>query len=211
MSLQFITYTGSAPVDRIGWAPDAPNRVLDLHGTNFVDVVDVLINGTPAPEFLEISPTRVLASVPEAHLGREIVSISVLTGRLQGARAAVIRFHMSSRSLASGSTRMVQTFLYFLLTTPGSDIYAPNDGAGLRRLLARADSDPAMRAIASQAVGIAEGQMVRSQATSTAPDNERLASARLLDLRYDRGTSTTGLRVALTSVAGQDVVAGLRV
>lgn len=211
MSLQFIEYLGASAVSRIGWMPEAPDRVVDVRGTGFVDVVEVLVNGVPSPQFLEMSPTHLLVTVPSGEVGKGITTLSVLTASADVTEAAVIRMRLSSRSEATGTTRLVQSFLYLLLTTPGTDIFQKDQGAGLRSILSYAKNDPSIRALASHAVSTAESQLVGIQALAPVPAQERLAAARLVDLRYDRATSTTSMRVALETVAGGAVSAGVRI
>lgn len=208
--LQYIEYLGAASVQRVGWATGTDNRLVDIRGTGFVNVVDVLINGVPSPEYVEMSPTHLLAVVPTAQLGKGVQTISVLTAGTGDAAAAVIRFRLTSRTQVGGSTAMAQRFLYVLLTTPGSDIFSPTVGAGLRRQVAQSVT-PSTRAIIARTVRDAESQMIQAQARDPVPENERLASARLTDLRYDRATSTTSIRVELLAVSGRRTATGIQV
>lgn len=209
-ALQFVEYLGAAAVQQVGWLSGSNDRGVDIRGAGFVDVVDVRINGVPCPDFLEMSPTHILASVPASQVGRGVTSVAVLTAGTGAASAAVIQFRLVSRAQATGVTALVQRFLYVLLTTPGSDIFSPEVGAGLQRLVAMS-MGPTTRALMARAIADAETQMIRAQAREPVPDNERLAAARLVDLRYDRASATTSLRVELTAVSGQRVSAGIQV
>lgn len=208
-ALQFVEYRGAANVQQVGWLSGTNDLGVDIRGNGFVDVVEVRINGVPCPDFLEMSPSHLLASVPASQIGLGVTSVAVFTAGTGAAAAAVIQFRLVSRAQAAGVTALVQRFLYVLLTTPGSDIFSPDVGAGLQRLLAMS-MGPTTRALVARAVSDAETQLIRAQAREPVPDNERLAAARLVDLRYDRNSATTSLRVELTAVSGQKVSAGFQ-
>ena len=211
MDFQIIAYQDTAPIRRVGISSSPGPRALDLAGSGFVDVAEVRINGVPSPEFLVLSDSRIIAQMPVGHEDRFIGTVVVLTARYGSSGAAVVRFRQAGgRQEASGLTRLVQTYLTVLLSSRGSDIFNPTAGGGLRDIISTSAQNRSIHALVSLALSRTTDQVISMQVASRAPLSEKLAAAQLLGVRYDRRTATAAVQVRISSAAGRDVDAGLR-
>jgi hypothetical protein len=211
MDLQIISYRDSAPISGVDYRPEAIGLTLDLTGRGFINVTDVLINGVPSPEFAVMSETRIFARIPTTQLERQISTVKVLVSSVGQTGASVISFEVrGGRSEAKGITYIIQTFLMILLSTPGSDIFNPEIGAGLLRLVGTSVQSSSFRAEVSQAVSRTLTQMLTVQAGANIPPEDKLASARLLEASYDPRAASVSVRIQVYSSAGQAADAGVR-
>jgi len=211
MDLQIISYRDIAPISRVDFVPGSIGLVLDITGRDFVNVTDVLINGVASPEFIVMSPTRITAQIPTSQLTRQIRTLKVLLTSVSQTGASVLSFEVrGGRSETSGITYIVQTFLMLLLSTPGSDIFNQNLGAGLLDLVRGAVQRGSFRAQVSQAISRALTQMLGLQAGSNLPAEDKLASATLLEASFDPRSASVSVRIQVYSSAGQTADAGVR-
>lgn len=211
MDLQIISYKDSAAISNVGVAPGSAGTVLSLQGRDFINVTDVLINGVPSPQYVVASPTQISAQIPESQMTQFIRSVTVLTSSVGRTGASVVSFRQSGgRGEAIGITYLVQTFLSVLLATPGSDIFNPELGGGLRSLVTGAVANSAFRAEVSQAITRTMTQILAMQAAEALPAEDKLSSAQLLEASYDRRSSTVSVRVQIFSTAGRTADAGIR-
>ena len=210
MDLQIISYRDSAPIVGLDFTPGSGVTALDITGRDFLDVVDVLVNGVQSPEYLVLSEQKIMARIPDSQIGRYISTVTVLTASVGQTGASVIYFRYNGgRGETSGITYLVQTFLTILLATPGSDMFNPDLGGGLRALVGQVAS-PSIRVEVSQAITRTTNQILALQASSGLPLEDRLASAELLEVSYDRRTSSVSIRVQIYSGAGRTADAGIR-
>jgi len=190
--------------------PGAPVPTLELTGREFGAAVEVRINGVASPEFVVLSPSRIYAQVPTSQISRQLQELAVLTSSTGKQPSAVVEFRASAgRFVAEGQVKLVQTFLKILLTSPGTDIYYPWLGGGLQRLIGTYSTEPTIRAAAERTVSQTEQQMTRIQATSSAPDTEKLATARIQSLTFSPSSASLTMAVRLVSLSGQASNAGL--
>jgi len=104
-----------------------------------------------------------------------------------------------------GIFKLMQLFLLTLLKTPGSDMFSPGTGGGLKRLIGRPVSESLIntrRGEISLAVSQTEDQMWEAQVNGAFPPDERLQSASLREATYDFGTLTWSITMRLVSDAG---------
>ena len=105
-------------------------RSLDVIGTDFSSVDEVLINDVASPSVLIVSKTRLLAQVPDLLKRVTLTSVTVISGALTTNAKSVLRFRLGpSTRKVTGVQRLMQIFLKILFTTPGTDIFAPVIGA----------------------------------------------------------------------------------
>ena len=207
---QVIVYRDSSPISSVGLLDQAPIPTLDVRGNGFSEATVVQVNSKASPEFIVLSPSRLLAQVPTSEIGKRLSSLVVLSATSQQTRNSSIEFTASAgRFVAEGRVKLVQTFLKILLTTPGTDIFYPWLGGGLQSIIGVASTETSVRARASRSIRETMTQMTRIQATSTAPKAEKLASARLQTLTYSQANAELALKVSLTSQEGRTAEAGL--
>jgi hypothetical protein len=187
---------------------------LDIKGKDFKGTSAVLINGHRSPTFVVISDVRLLADVPRAVLGESIKTLNVLKETVQGStKSSIISFEaITSAAVVPDSTFLVQKVLKYLFTTPGSDIFSPESGGGLLRLLGSTESSTgSLGSLARVYVSNAVDSLIRDQVSSSAPIGQKVQSVTVLEATYSRIHTSLDIRLAITSMTGQRVVAGLSV
>jgi hypothetical protein len=106
-----------------------------------------------------------------------------------------------------GISRLVQRFTRKMLQTPGTDIFAPEDGGGLYALVGTAVSATSISDLVAQhnlVVTRTSEQIQKLQAQSDRyiPASERLVGVEVMSVDFDRDTSTLRSRVLLRSAGG---------
>lgn len=187
---------------------------LDIKGSEFTGTNAVLINGHRAPTFVVISDSRLLADVPTAAQEGPIRTLVVLKSTIgPQTKGSVISFEAISDAVAvPASTFLVQKVLKALFTTQGSDIFSPNSGGSLLSLLGTTDaSTNTLGSYAKIYIDRAVNQLIEEQASSSSRMEEKVQSVEVLEASYSRIHTSLDIRLAITSMAGQTVVAGLSV
>lgn len=203
MDYRVAAFRDSAKVTQVDIFSEDPLS-LDIRGENFVAVNQVLINGVPSPEFMVLTRRRLLAEVPVRLRLSAIQTVDVLLSR-QGltSTSSVSLEAVVPGARASGFTRMMQSYLKLLLTSPGEDFSDETLGGGLYDVVGSAGTQGELRAAAAQAVNIAESQMIRLQALNPSlPSSEKLRSATLLQAEFVPSTSSLNIQVRLTAMDG---------
>jgi len=200
---QVLAFNDEAPLRQIGFYSQQP-LTLDIRGESFVGVSLVLINGIPSPEYVIMSPRRILAQVPSSQLDAQLTSVRVLLARTGQTPTSVISMlSVVPGSRASGFTKLLQAFLRVLFTNPGEDMENPWLGGGLGKLVGSAGTPSELSSKASVGVNSAAQHLLRLQAANPVlTDAERLRSATLLLAEYDSATTSVNVRVTLTAVDG---------
>jgi phage baseplate assembly protein W len=165
-----------------------------------------------SPEFIVLSPRRILAQVPRNQRSASIESVVVITADDVRAPKAIVSFlAIAPRAqVAEGLSRLVQSYLKILFTTPGRDIFLPGLGGGLLSLVGEANTPANLKAASKIAISNTQSQLVRIQSQDPRLTNEeRLKSATLLSSEFDPRNGTLSLRVRLKSVAGNAADAGV--
>ena len=199
------------PLIAIRQVPGMSPRTLDITGTDFRSLDEVLLNEIPAPGAVVVSQTRLLVPVPASLAHATITSVSVLSRRLTISQHSIIQFRIGrTPSKVRGILRLMQLFLKVLFTTPGQDIFTPKLGAAalknIGRTFGKEQSDNNVIDF-ELAVETTVRQILAIQSKDASlPFDERLLSARLLGSKYDHEQSALVVSVELTSQAGQAAV-----
>lgn len=192
-----------------------PPRVLDVIGTDFRSVDEVLINNIPAVDVVVLSKTRLLAQLPQSlESAGTLVSVSVLSRKLTVTPRSIIRFRISQTpGRTTGILRLVQLFLKLLFTTPGSDIFSRDfGGGGLRNLGSTFGIDEGGEIISDFHIAVTNTarQIVAIQGRDPRLSrDERLLSARIIEAGFNKQEGALMVRVELTSQAGRSALASL--
>lgn len=108
-------------------------------------------------------------------------------------------------TMITGAQAVAQQFTKILLTTPGTDLFDKNLGAGLSRYLRYGNyevEDSMFKLEVSRMIMKASEQCIKYQTGFTIPDSERFLSATLLGIeRVDNETGAT-IRIKLETVSG---------
>ena len=200
---QVLAFRDAARLTKIGLLTE-PVLALDILGSSFQDVSKVLINGVPSPEYIVFSLEHLVAQVPRSQIGATFLSVVVLSARELHTPISVISFEAAiGNRAAEGRVRLVQNFLALLFTTPGSNIFRPQDGGGLYSLAGKTMTAGELRAEASIAIDRTRNQMIRAQAEDSRLSlDERLQAATLLGVDFSPQTATLSLRLRLTAADG---------
>lgn len=188
---------------------------LDVRGREFTGTSAVLVNGHRSPTFVVLSDARLLADIPTSVSGNQIRSINVLKESSASTSAAgtVISFESIPISTTTpSSSLLVQKVLKILLTTRGTDIFSPQLGGDLQTLVGSSQGQGS--SVASYAkiyVQQAVSDMIQAQASSSAPMEEKVQDIEVISAEYNEAETSLDLRIAIISMAGQRVVAGLSI
>jgi hypothetical protein len=199
-------------VSQVKPVPGLPVRTLDIYGEDFRAVEDVLMNQMSVPSFVVLSKSRLLAEVPTPLVHSTITSISVLSRKLSVSPRSYIRFNIGrTPSKTRGILKLMQLFLKVLLTTPGSDIFAPKAGGGaLSHLGQSVGTNEGSDVVAGIIVSVdsAARQIIQVQGRNQSiPPDERLMSAKVLSAGFNKNETAILVGIELTSQAGRSAVA----
>lgn len=194
--------------------PGMSPRSIDVIGTDFRSVDEVLINDLASPDVVIISKTRLLAEVPDALKNDTLTSITVVSNQLTVSAKSLIKFRVGrTTSKVSGILRLVQVFLKLLFTTPGTDIFAPRLGGNALKNIGLTFGKDQGGGIVSDfviSVGNTQRQIQAIQARDPSiPRDERLLSSRVTQAGYNRAEAALIVSVELTSHAGRAATANV--
>jgi len=187
---------------------------LDIKGKGFTSTHAVLINGFRSPTFVVISDSRLLADLPARVASEPIRTLVVLkSSEASGDAGSVLSFEaINDVSEISDSTFLVQKVLKFLFTNRGSDLFSPTSGGNLLSLLGTNEtSEGSLAAYAKLYVAEAVNSLISIQSGSSSPRSQKVQSVEVLSASYSRQDTSLDIRLAITSLEGQRVVAGLSV
>lgn len=214
IDLRIITIKDLLTVTKVRFLPGVLPRSLEIQGLRFRQADEVYVNNLPAPEFVAVSDTKLLAQIPDSQSTSLIRAVSVLATRPSPNRKSVLRFEMG-RGLATvqGIEKLVQHFIKILIQNPGTDIFAPAEGGGLRGLVGRSvnkDEGRALRSAVVSAASRTRDQVVARQSrTPRLPPDERLLRAEVLGVGFSPSTTALAVRLGLGAVSGKEAVANL--
>lgn len=189
-------------------------RLLKIEGVDFRSAVEVFVNDYPVDVFIKESRGIIIAEAPDALGSDPVTSVLVLNASLTATERSIVRFRLVPAEV-SGIVRLLQLFIKLLLTTPGTDLYSPDKGAGLQNMVAMAVSGARTNEATAQftfMVNRVRDQITAMQAQATGiPADERLATAKVVSVDFDKTTSTLRGRIFLATVAGEQALANLAV
>lgn len=192
--------------------PGLAVRTLDVLGEDFLAVDQVLVNQVPSPSFVILSKVRMLVEVPAPLVSLTITSISVLSRKLLITPRSLIQFRIgATASKTRGILRLMQLFLKLLLTTPGTDIFAPKVGGGAMAHLGQSISTDSSSDVVSGLVVSVDAtvrQIIQIQGRNQAiPPDERLMSAKVLSAGFNKSDTALIASIEVISQAGHSAVA----
>jgi hypothetical protein len=190
-------------------------RALDIVGEDFRSVDEVTINESESPDVIVLSKTRLIAQLPdELQNTLDIRSVSVLSRRLTVTDRSLIRFRIGDRpGVVRGIFRLLQLFMKILFQTPGSDIWnRKSGGGGLKNVGETFSSEEGADIISDFVISVSNTsrQIVATQGREPRiPRDERLLTAKVLRVTYDRNIGALLATVEVTSQAGRAATANL--
>ena len=201
-------------VNQVGYLANFAPRTLDIQGEGFLQASEVLINDLPAPEFIVVSNSKILAQIPDSQTRTTITSVGVFAYKPSASRKSVLHFDAgTSISGLTGLEKLVQLFAKMLIQTPGSDRFHPEEGGGLLNLVGQPvgkKNASSLSATVATAVSRTKDQlMTRQSKVNRIPPDERLLRADIQAIGYNPATTTLAVRVAVGAVSGREAVANL--
>jgi hypothetical protein len=214
MDIQVIYLRDVLAVSQVTNIQGAVPRTLDVRGPDFRSVIRVEINEETSPSFIVASKTRMLVQVPSDQEKEVIRSIAVLSNDFTKTVASQIKFEFTTNPRSvSGLKKLIQTFLLYLLRTPGTDAWYPKSGGGLQKLIGSQFSRSnagGVTASFSTAVNRTKSQIISLQASNPRLiPSERLASADVLSASFNVNLTALLARIHLVSQSGESAAVGL--
>ena len=214
MDLQFIQFQDALPVTWAGEIPDLVPRSLEISGIDFRNTIEVLINEASSPSFVIASKNRILAEVPNSEKKALIRNVSVLSSDFTATVQSRIRFRFGQDpKKVTGLRAMMQIFLKILFTTSGADAFSTRMGGNALRNIGRSfDIGQSSTIVSDFAIAVrrTEQQVKALQSKQPRlPDDERLASAKMLNAKFDAGLTALLARVELVAQSGKLAYANL--
>lgn len=213
-ALEIIKFRDVLPVYSIPRVvPEFPEPTIELKGDDFSSTERVLINDVEVPDFIVVNRQTIYATIPPGVEAFQDVAV-ISAGFTKTAIGSKIDFSIGDRSKSvSGILKLVQLFVSWMLTTPGSDIFNQERGGGLQDMVGLISSthknEPIMAALSNVVQKTAE-QIRQSQlGVSGLPLSERLLTATILNISIGEQRDIARMRVRLESFAGTDAITAL--
>lgn len=214
MDIQVTYLRDVLSVDSADEIPGMVPRTLDVRGPNFKNVVKIEINEEEAPNFVVMSKHRVLVQVPESQEKEIIRTLAVLSRDFTKTVSSQVKFEFTNQpQKVSGLKKLIQTFLLYLLRTPGTDAWYPKSGGGVQKLVgahfSRSNAGGVTAAFTT-AVSRTRSQIIALQASNPRlTASERLGSVTVLSAIFNAQQTALLARVELISQSGQRAIVGL--
>lgn len=184
----------------------SPTSVLVM-GDAFDKTSEVFYNDVKVEQFLIQSTNRLLVRVPVSQLGRPLTSVVAYAEVATHFTDAALSFKVPTPVRAlSGVERMTQAFLLVIMTTPGSDIFSKNSGGGIKALIGKTANTKgsSISSDIAMAVERTKAEILREQAKHPGiPLDERLMTASLDTVSFDKESSTIYAKISLQNMLGQ--------
>ncbi|MFW9801214.1 MAG: hypothetical protein ACFFFC_01060 [Candidatus Thorarchaeota archaeon] len=214
MDFQVIYLLDALRITSVTRVPNMIPRTLEIRGPDFRNVVKIQINDEDAPNFVVDSKTRIFVQIPDSQEKTIIRSIVVLSSNFTKTESSLVSFEFTNNpKKATGLMKMIQVFILLLLRTPGTDVWYPNSGGGLQKIIGADFSKNKSGNIVAEfslAIGRTKQQIIAKQASNTrlSPD-ERLAAANILSAVFNANQTALIGRVELIAQSGRRAAVGL--
>lgn len=176
-------------------------------GEKLDTATEVEFNEVLAEEFIVSSSERLIVRIPESQIGKEMRSLRVLAPVNPSSPMALLDLKVPSpMKKISGVDRLVQAWLLIFLSTPNTDIFNKDSGAGGSRIVGMTTDKGHAGASASVAMAVSrtDAEIKRRQAMSqNVPLEEKLLSSTLDSVWFDPASSVIRATVTLKNMLGQ--------
>lgn len=214
VDLQVIEMRDVLRVTGVSYVPNFSPPTLIIKGKDFNNAYEVYINEIKSPSVVISSSTSLLAQVPSSEVSVPIRSIVVVSSRLMKIERSKVMFRLGdSPQSVSGFERLIQVFLKIMLQSTNTDIFSPNLGGNLLSAVGKLISNPSSQTLTTDftlAVSRARQQIMTLQAGDPSLNlNERLAFAKVLEVKFVPNELALLGRVHLGNQAGRQSAVGL--
>lgn len=214
MDIQVTYLRDVLRITKVTNVPGVEPRMIDIRGPDFRSVLRIEINEEEAPSFVVLNKRRIVVQVPDSQQDSVIRTITALSTTFTATESSLVRFEFTNnpRKL-EGLQKMMQTFLLYLLRTPGTDAWFPNSGGGIQRLVGGNYGRSNVGSITADftlSVSRVRSQIVSLQSSNTRLDpDEKLAAANVLSAIYNKQLTGLVARVELVAQSGNRAIASL--
>lgn len=214
MDFQVIYLMDALRISSVSNVSGVVPRTIDVRGPDFRNVVKIEINDEEAPSFVVESRKRILVQVPDSQEKKRIRSVAVLSNSFTKTESSLVKFELTNNpKKAAGLMKLIQVFILWLLRTPGTDVWYPNTGGGLQKLIGAEFSKAKSGSVVAEfslAVSRTRQQIISKQASNTRLDaDERLAAANVLSAVFNANQTALIGRVELIAQSGRRAAVGL--
>lgn len=214
MDLQFIQFQDALPITGVAEIPGLTPRSLEISGVDFRNATEVLINESTSPSFIVAARNKILAEVPDSEKGYTIRNVSILSADFTATVQSRIRFKIGQDpKKVTGLKALMQMFLKILFTTSGTDaFYTRAGGSGLKNIGRNFNVGESSTIVSDFSIAVRRTEQQIKALQSRQPrlaDDERLASARLLNAKFDVNLTALLARVELLAQSGKLAYANL--
>jgi len=186
--------------------------VLDIIGENFQNVEAVLLNNNEI-RYRMVSTTRIWATVPEIMIGQPIRDLFVITSKEDYSNVTSFIYEVGkTATFVSGIQKLIGQFVFLLLKTPDSGVFARGKGGGLLSIIGTNPNQKfqATTLVAQRILNTGD-QLRESQAGSDLPSSEKLRSVTILNIGNTKGDPTSiSVSLKITTMAGGDMLTNLQ-
>lgn len=175
---------------------------------------EVYFNNIKVTEFVVSAPNRLVVRIPGSQIGKEFVGIQVFSSVNVTKTSAALSFELiKPLKQVEGIERLIQSWMLVFFTSPGSDVFDPQSGGGVRAIIGKNTNTRGKGVSADLALAIerTQSELLRLQAqNSKIPLSEKLLSATLSAMNFDDRTTTLSATVALKNMLGEDAEVSVR-
>lgn len=195
------------------FVPGVTPPAIEIKGEDFRSVERVVINDQNAPDFIVVNQKTIYVQIPGSV--ERIKTIEVLSSKFtRSTKASKLSYEVGPKTRkVDGILKLMQLFTKWLLQTPGSDIFNPERGGGLLALIGTVGTNKSMDSVigaVSRSVESTVSQMRSSQINVVGlPLSEQLLSAAVTDFDIFERQMEARVKVALSSMAGEEAVTAL--
>lgn len=209
MEISLTQFSYRVPINSIQTVSRSP-AILALSGQQIGNARTVLINGVEVRYEAQTEGT-ILVEVPVSVASTGIESIVVQSsGPVAVTDAVSVTFSFDEMlPTMSGLSALVQRFLKVLLTSKNTSYLNMDEGGGILSMVASSDGESLAKGLLVDAVTNTEKYLKDDPKFIELPPSERLASAEVLSVGWDRNSQTASLSIRVTNQLGETVESGV--
>ena len=175
---------------------------------------EVFFNDIKVSEFVVSASNRLVVRIPDTQVGKEFRNIQIFSSANLAKMSAVLAFGLVQPwKQVEGLERLIQSWMMVFFTTPGSDVFDPGSGGGVRSIIGK-NTDAHGKGISADlalAIEKTQTELRKLQSkNSRIPLSEKLLSASLTSMNFDSTSSTLQARVALKNMLGEQAEVSVR-
>lgn len=196
------------PVDSVELYKVGNSSYFDIRGSGYLLAQQVLLNGDIA-RYQALSDRRILADVPNNMETLDTVEVTTTNSSLSTTFDLEVALTDRPKQI-SGVEKVIQKLTKVLLTTPFTDARTPNLGGGIQAILTTATSIDSTSVSGDLSIVLDRvvQQIKALEKGMDLPSAEKLGSARLVDVSYNRGDGLVA-SYEVTNLLGESSTTGI--